>query len=83
MIAATPIYGGHYFVDLIFGTIVAILVCHGLKHDGSLVCTKIVRNHPNPRLRRFSLLNSFKLWNLTYLIINLVGAFRLGHYVDP
>lgn len=27
MIASTPIYGGHYFVDLIAGTAVAVLVC--------------------------------------------------------
>lgn len=27
MIASTPIYGGHYFVDLMAGTVTAILVC--------------------------------------------------------
>lgn len=27
MIASTPIYGGHYFVDLMAGTAVAVLVC--------------------------------------------------------
>jgi len=27
MVASTPVYGGHYFVDIIFGTLVAAIVC--------------------------------------------------------
>ena len=27
MIASTPIFGGHYFVDLILGTVIAVIVC--------------------------------------------------------
>jgi len=28
MIASTPIYGGHYFSDLIFGTAIAVIICN-------------------------------------------------------
>ncbi len=31
MISSTPIYGGHYVVDLIAGTIVALVVCRGFE----------------------------------------------------
>jgi hypothetical protein len=31
MIASTPVYGGHYFVDIIAGTICALVICRGVE----------------------------------------------------
>ena len=35
MIASTPVYGGHYFIDIIAGTIVALVICRYVENSPS------------------------------------------------